>query len=989
MKLKLSLLLLSAVFALQATHKMVIPELHFNPPPRELKLSKTMIDLIANGKSNMEIVAPADAGETALYAGEELQKYLQQATKVKIPLLRKRGNAKYAIILGDNAIFKKAFPKINIQKLTIDGFYTIKKGNEIYIAGRDDKKGKKIRDFIKSSSGTWLNMTYFHRATLFGAYDFLERFAGVRFFFAGDIGTVVPPMKKFRVPSSIHIMDRPDFTNRKVSWYVGRDKSRRDEWYDNTDPVYGSNMNYLRWRLETRCIPNCHGLAQVGYHHRFGKTNPEYFAMYEDGKRYAVKQKNFAGQLCLTNKGLREEIYKDMKSYLMGEPASVRKIDLFGRKQHFWCSAGFQPGFVNVMPQDAFYKCHCPDCRKYFNKGKKAASNLVWDLTAEIANRLKKDKIPGYVTQMGYHFYKTIPDTKLPDNVIVMYATYGPWFKNQKQADADIRGWSKKMNSKIAFWNYCINNAKWGQNYSAGDVPHTTAKTIAKYYQDRKQYFYGGFLECETHHFIWGVPNIYAATRIFWNNDLNIDDMMKDFYSKLFGNAAGELEQFFDTVEKKWLSTRKIVDTAIGPQTLPVTQYEIWTKLYPTTELAKLKALFDRAEKKVKNDAMALKRVKFFRERFLNIMLNASEKYMASAISAKEVRIIARKRTKPADLKKPIYQRGNTAFLRSLKKPKTEIAVQAIVSRDDKNLYVTFRCEEPEMNKLKFSKTHADAKKNLWKDALFEIFLNPSGDRHNRYQVVIHPSGYMYAMAHPSRKTWDAGLKARVHVDKKFWSGELTIPLKALGKVKGEFPFNMGYSRQRIGEDPYTRTFAWSPYTIDDFHQVDKYGSLSLDTKQKDANIVKDWNFDAPFNDNRLGAWYVAYPSDPDFDGAIEPDSSEFVTGGQSLYLRMDAGKHGVSASQNIKLKPDTKYTFSYWIKYDIDNKSGVNAVIGAGRNFFMPEKQIVGKMEWHKRSYTFKTPKKFNGNANVRFTIHRPKAQIWVDNVRVEEIKK
>ena len=380
------------------------------------------------------------------------------------PLLRKRGSAKYAVILGDNAMFRKAFPKINIAKLTLDGFYILKKGNEIYIAGRDHKQGKKIRTFLNSGSGDWYSLALFERGTLFGAYDFMERFADIRFFFAGDIGTVVPTLKQFRVPAAIHIMDRPDFTSRKVSWFVPGTPNRRDEWYDETSPVRGSNINHLRWRLETRHIPNCHGLAHVGYHHRFGKTHPEYFAMYEDGVRRPVKYKNFAGQLCLTNKGLREEIYKDVKSYLMGEDASVRGIDFFGNKKHFWSGAGFQPGFVNVMPQDWLYQCRCKECQKYYSKGLKASSNLIWEMTAELANRAKKDKLPGYLTQMAYDFYKILPDVTLPDNVLVMYATLGPWVEGknaQKLADDQIRAWIKKAGRKVAFWNYCVNNLKW------------------------------------------------------------------------------------------------------------------------------------------------------------------------------------------------------------------------------------------------------------------------------------------------------------------------------------------------------------------------------------------------------------------------------------------------------------------------------------------------------------------------------------------------
>ena len=986
MKLQLNLLaLFAATSAFCAEAKM--PELYFNPPPRELKLSKNMETLISNGKSKLEIVVPEEAGQIPHYAGEEIQKFLQQGTKSKIPLLTKRGTAEYAIILGNNAMLKKAFPEIDLSKLTLDGFYILKKGKEIYIAGKDNMQKNKLKAFLNTTSGGWWNMNVFERATLFGAYDFLERFAGVRFFFAGDMGTVVPELKELKVPASIHIMDRPDFTNRKISWYVGR--NNKDEWYDDKDPVAASNLNYLRWRLETRVIPNCHGLGQLGYQFRFAKTNPEFFAMYDNGKRIAVKEKNHGGQLCMTNAKLRDEIYKDIKSFLTGEPASVRKVSLNGSTNYYWPSPGFQPGFANIMPQDAFYRCRCKDCQKYFSKGDKESSNLIWEFTADMANRAKKDKLNGYITQMGYHFYKNVPDVEIPDNVLVMYADAGPWVegkKVQEQADKNIIAWTKKLNSKIAFWNYCINNPKWSERYGVKGMPHTSPKVIANFYQKRKQYFYGGFLECEAAHFIWGVPNIYIATKIFWNNDLNIDALLDDFYSKLFGAGAGEMKKFFETVEEKWLASRTIVDTPTGPQNLPITQYSVWTHLYPPAEIKRLSALFDLAEKKVQNDAMSLKRVKFFRERFLDVMAKHCKEYHAMSNNAAEVRLVVAKRSGEQDLTKPIRIPGNTAYLRRLKNQKTDIALQAVASKDDKYLYITFRCEDPEMDKLKYSKTKEEAKKTFWSDALFEVFLNPSADRLNFYQIAIHPTGQMDTLVHPTRKPWDAQLKLRTHIDKKFWSAELAIPLSALKDAKDEFPFNMGYSRQRYGEDPYTRTYSWSPYIKDAFNIIDKYGLLAMVDKKTDKNIIKDWNFDAEFEDHKWGAWHTAYPQDPDFDGAIEPDSAEFITGGQSLYLRKDAGKAGVAASQNFQLKPDTEYTFSYWIKHNIDMSSGANAVVNVGRNIFMPETQMRGNLDWHKKTYTFRTPKNFNGKANVRFIVLRNKGEMWIDNVRIEE---
>ena len=41
-----------------------LPELYFNPPPRIMELSQDTTMLIANGKSDLEIVAPAEAGES-------------------------------------------------------------------------------------------------------------------------------------------------------------------------------------------------------------------------------------------------------------------------------------------------------------------------------------------------------------------------------------------------------------------------------------------------------------------------------------------------------------------------------------------------------------------------------------------------------------------------------------------------------------------------------------------------------------------------------------------------------------------------------------------------------------------------------------------------------------------------------------------------------------------------------------------------------------
>ena len=955
-------------------------ESELNPPPREIEIGKEMSTLISSRSGDLEIVVPTEAGETAKYAGEELQHFLQKGCGAEIPLRETRSNAKYAIILGDNALFRKAFPDRKLEKLVRDGFYTLREKGDIYIAGRDDK-GKQIRKFLSSRSGTWWNDTYFERGTLFGAYDFLERFAGVRFFFDGEIGTVVPRHGELKVPDSIHIMDRPDFTSRKTSWLV----MAKDEWYDDGDPVPASNRNYLRWRLETRSIPNCHGLAYLGYVHRFGKTHPEYFALRKDGKRYSDPKMPYPGQLCLSNSGIRNEIFLDVRSFLKGEAASVRGIKPPGNGS-YWPSPGFQKGFANIMPQDAFQECHCETCRAYFDKGEQGGSNLIWEMTAEIANRLKQEKIPGFLTQMAYHFYSVLPEVNIPDNVLVMLAVRGPWREGkpmQAKDDGKLRDWNRKLRRKVAFWNYCINNSKWGERYGCPGMPHTTPRTIALYYQKRKDHFYGGFLECETDHFIWGVPNIYIAARIFWNADQDVDALLNDFYDKMFAAAAPEMKAFFETIEKNWVDHCQEVDTPLGPQNIPLTQFTIWSKIYPSKEILRLEGLFNRAEQKVRENGEALKRVQFFRKRFLDVMKQHSTAYLKEQNNMSEIRLRAVRRTGVPSLEKEIRIPGKTAYLRALKAERTDLSLRVVAQKDDDNLYLLLRFPEPEMKRLKVSPKEK-AEKKIWEEALAEFFLNPSGDRRNYFHIAVHPSGCFEAISYPSRTPWKADLSIRTHIGTDYWSAEITIPLKALADMKREFPFNIAYNRQMTDEKMYSRTYSWSPYITRDFHSIGRYGLLSLDDGAE-KNLVRDWNFDAAFDGDHLGAWYTAYPADPEFTGAIEPDPTQFITGGQSLYLRMDTGKR-VAATQNIRLKPDMQYSFSYWIRHKIAPGSRVNAIVNTGKNLFLPELPIQGNADWHKKTFSFRTPKTFNGNTQIRFVILRPKAEIWIDHVRIEE---
>ena len=87
----------------------------------------------------------------------------------------------------------------------------------------------------------------------------------------------------------------------------------------------------------------------------------------------------------------------------------------------------------------------------------KVLSLHVPDVSRTLLNRLIKEGVPGYVTQMAYEHYSRVPDFDIPTNVMVMVAKTGPFSirKPEKLAsdNAEIRKWRNKVGN-VWIWTY-------------------------------------------------------------------------------------------------------------------------------------------------------------------------------------------------------------------------------------------------------------------------------------------------------------------------------------------------------------------------------------------------------------------------------------------------------------------------------------------------------------------------------------------------------
>ena len=577
----------------------------------------------------VQILVEDGAPAVARFAAGELKTLLSQALGCDVPSTNVLLAGYSAIVVGDGPMARAA--GIDVAALPRDAGIIRTRGGHVYVAGRDDAS-RTARDIAGAlRAGIWGNM--YERGTEFAVYEFLERFAGVRRYFPGELGTVVPRLATVKL-SETDFLNSPDYTYRDyAAWEMGA-------WFDEEHRKDGRQLMHHWHRLNTEFIPCSHGLNEFHYLKRFGKTHPEYFQMLPDGTRNTDPGAPQPGQLCHTS-GIWDEIYADAKSFLLGEPATVRGIPAGyppGRGEFGWnCNTKDIKGlgkFVDVMPQDAFKPCCCPDCKKAYRadmSDSSYASELVWGNVAKLCNRLKAEGIEGTVTMMGYSPYKNPPDIDFPDNLMVMVARSGPWNEANPAAaekeKAEIRAWAGKIGRKVWLWNY---PCKFRGEFP--DIPEHCPRAWAKYYKDLSPSIFGAFAQNTTTRWIYGHLNTYVYSKVCWDNSVDVDALLDEYYSLMYGAGRDEMKLFFESLERIWMGRiiGRMVDTPLGPVPSQPSDYELFNRIYSPKVLARLSGWLSAAELKAGAGTLEARRVALMRREIFEPMAKRAGDYIAA-----------------------------------------------------------------------------------------------------------------------------------------------------------------------------------------------------------------------------------------------------------------------------------------------------------------------------------------------------------------------
>ena len=771
-------------------------------------------------KDNLEIVVAADAAPAVEFAAEEATNFLSRVLGAPIPIRRSPGASGTSILLGDSEWSRSA--GIDASSLARDAFVIRTVGDRIYIVGRDDPKKNPRRLVLAGGWGTVL----YERATSFGVYEFLERFAGVRFYFPGELGTIVPRRASIEVRGDIAV--RPDFTSRFLQMWSG-------EYFEPDPKNRSKTLDYYRLRFETIRVPACHGSTGFMYQRRFAKTNPEYFCLLPNGKRDLSEARLFEGvqpgQLCWSS-GVVEEMYRDARSYLLGEKADVRKIPSksHGDGRYGWNGNCAYGRYVDIMPQDGMVRCGCERCRESMAacdaKKMSPETHLVWGAVSNIASRLAAEGIDGVISMMAYNGYSSVPDFRLPPNIEVMLATKGPWSLYNREAlesgDRKASAWAEKLGHKVRLWNYPCKLL--GLDVKGEGVPQNCPRSWVEFYRRSAKWINGAFAESESDRWFYNYLNYYAFSKVCWDNDMDIDALLSEHYRLMFGPAAADMAEIYETLEECWMRgvVGNSVETPMGPVVKTPSEKQMWEEVYSPAKLRRFDALVESARSKVAPGSLEARRIDLVEREFLGGLRRRSAAYAktAAGLKALELELAVGEERKISLVP---FAQGREA---SKKKVGTDVRVR----RESDALVVRYECEEPRM-KDAVARAGVVDDPNLWQENVVELVIDPLGDCTSYCQFFVNSEG-SWADVHFSRLHmptkgygWNSGMEVKVEKGEGSWTAELRIPLAPFPNLPKRFVVEFARERNLTGAADYIHLYHWSPYAYG-FSDLENQGRL-------------------------------------------------------------------------------------------------------------------------------------------------------------------
>ena len=415
--------------------------------------------------------------ENELYAAKELVKYLKFATGVELPLSPDTVRYENEILIGATAA---GYP-FDYDPGEGDALLIATDGGRLYISGSPK------------------------RGTLYGVYEFLEKYAGYRFF-ASDC-EVVYKAERIDLPEGIKDLQSSDMTYRDI--YA----------YDTFKGAFAAKrkINGFYMRSFSKEEGGCEEFA--GGNGGFVHTMTRLFYIGKDLYR----------QPCLTDP----------------ENLAVAKMNVRGMLERYPESR-----FVCVSQNDNNYCCRCKNCAAV-NRAEGSEAGTLIRFINELADDIRDDFPDVKIITLAY-MYSSKPAVTLPrDNVVIELCAYdfcgahpyGGCPANAEFLD-QLKGWHA-VTDQLFIWDYVA-------DFNCDYAPFMNFDAIYdNFVSYRENGVIGAFFEADSHRggLEFGELRSYLISRLMWDPDLTrgeYETMIREFIDGYYGSRTEVVQKYFD-----------------------------------------------------------------------------------------------------------------------------------------------------------------------------------------------------------------------------------------------------------------------------------------------------------------------------------------------------------------------------------------------------------------------------------------------------------
>ncbi len=464
------------------------------------------------------VVCPESPAPSELNAAQELAEHLGKASGTKIPCVKESSSPalKNAIYVGRTRF--AAAKKIDPDSM-----------------GREEWLIRSFPDGVAIVGGN-------PRGTLYGAYEFLEKFAGI--VWVDERFTYIPPPAPILLPEKIDLRGKPAFAYRGIYVCYSNDPERRMRFLSRC-------RENIFWEEK---IPEKRSAA-IGYTPVFGSPQPlntlffyvkewpengyeDCYSLDEAGKRVRPIDIFGPGQICFSSPRAREKFAVQMIGYIEKD----RKLN-----------PDNPPRLYNLSVNDIKDICHCTECTARTKKYGSPSGGMLEFVNA-VAEAVEK-KYPDVRIQTSAYlsFEKAPTEGIVPRRNVTVRVSPSRWGsgfdtmrpltlpRNRKTLES-LRTWSSI--GSIQIWNYWV---LFGSNpdKNACLVNLESIRSNLNTYLDNGADYV--FSECEfpetaTFHAL----RVWAGYKLKCDPRQELEPLIGRFMKACYGEAAPFMREYYD-----------------------------------------------------------------------------------------------------------------------------------------------------------------------------------------------------------------------------------------------------------------------------------------------------------------------------------------------------------------------------------------------------------------------------------------------------------